>query len=95
MTASSPEAAAPAILVVEDDPLLGAKIKSLLEHLCFSVSGVATTAREALSLGQISMPRLALIDSRLAGPVSAADLAVALQRLGIATIFMSGAANAP
>lgn len=82
--------AAPAILVVEDDPLLGTEISNVLERLRFKVTGIASTAHEALSLLEVSVPQLALIDARLEGAVTAEELAGAFHRLGIATVFLGG-----
>ncbi len=39
--------AEPAILVVEDDPLLGTEITNVLERLNFKITGIASTAHEA------------------------------------------------
>jgi DNA-binding NarL/FixJ family response regulator len=83
----------PAILVVEDDPLLGAEISNVLERLRFRITGIASTAHEALSLLEMSAPQLALIDARLEGAVTAEELAGAFHRLGIATVFIGGEPN--
>lgn len=78
------------ILIVEDDALLGTEIGNVLERLRFKVTGIASTAHEALALLETSLPRLALIDTRLEGGATADDLASAFHRLGIATIFIGG-----
>jgi DNA-binding NarL/FixJ family response regulator len=85
--------AEPAILIVEDDPLLGTEIGNVLERLRFKVIGIASTAHEALSLLEVSVPQLALIDTRLEGAITAEELAGAFHRLGIATVFIGAEPN--
>ncbi|HTW51333.1 MAG TPA: hypothetical protein VME45_05495 [Stellaceae bacterium] len=76
------------ILVVEGDPLLGAEIGNVLERLGFTVSGIASTAHEAVCIAEIEKPALALIDTRLSGPMAGEQLANALRDLGIAILFL-------
>ncbi|HTV30516.1 MAG TPA: hypothetical protein VMF32_22420 [Xanthobacteraceae bacterium] len=85
--------AEPAILIVEGDPLLGMEISNVLERLRFKVIGVASTAHEALSLLEVCVPQLALIDTRLEGTIPADELAGAFHRLGIATVFIGAEPN--
>jgi hypothetical protein len=83
----------PALLIVEDDPLLGAEISNALERLRFKIAGIASTAHEALSYLEMSVPQLVLIDARLEGGVTAEELADAFCRLGVATVFIGGDPN--
>jgi DNA-binding response OmpR family regulator len=76
------------ILVVEDDPLLGAEIGNVLERLGFTVSGIASTAHEAVCIAEVEKPTLAVIDARLSGPMAGEQLANILRDLGIATLFL-------
>lgn len=90
----SPEAGMPSILVVEDDALLGAQISAILRELRFTVAGVASTAQEALSIAQVSMPQLALVDARLPGPIGGSEVAAMLRHRGIPTIILTGTQEA-
>jgi DNA-binding response OmpR family regulator len=76
------------ILIVEGDPLLGTEISNVLERLGFTVSGIASTAHEAMCIAEVEKPALALIDARLSGPVAGEQLAKSLRDLGIAILFL-------
>jgi CheY-like chemotaxis protein len=82
----------PTILIVEDEALVAASVTDMLEEMGFEVTGVAGSGREALALVAENLPRLALIDIRLAGPVDGIEVACQLrQQYGVPAIFLSGA----
>ncbi len=88
-----PKPAAPPvrILVVEDDALVAAYIKDVLEETGFVVPGVASTAAEAFAFVGEILPRLALVDIRLSGSVDGIEVArELLQRFKVPSIFLSG-----
>jgi len=79
------------ILIVEDDALVAAYIKDVLEETGFLVLGVASTAAEAFALVGDAPPRLALVDIRLPGSLDGIQVATELrQRFQIPSIFLSG-----
>jgi DNA-binding NarL/FixJ family response regulator len=88
------QAAAPVILVVEDDFLIAADVESSLRSAGFDVCGVATSADEAVSLARIHRPALAIMDIRLVGKRDGIDAALELRReLGLRCIFVSAHAD--
>lgn len=54
------------VLIVEDDFLISDLIEDALTDAGYDVCGVATTAAEAIALGERDRPDLAVIDVRLA-----------------------------
>jgi two-component system, response regulator PdtaR len=78
------------ILVVEDEPLVAALIREVLEELGFAVAGVASSGPEALSLAEEHPPALALVDIRLAGPMDGIEVARQLGNASVPVIFLSG-----
>lgn len=54
------------VLIVEDDLLISDLIEDVLTDAGYDVCGVATTATEAIVLGERHQPDLAVIDVRLA-----------------------------
>jgi two-component system, response regulator PdtaR len=81
-------AMATAVLIVEDDFLIGMQSESALANAGFQVVGIANTAEEAVVLARAHRPRLALMDIRLAGRRDGIDAAGELFReLGIRCVF--------
>ena len=79
------------ILIVEDDALVAAYIKDVLEETGFVVLGVASTAAEAFALVGATPPRLAIVDIRLPGSLDGIQVACELlQRFKVPSIFLSG-----
>jgi CheY-like chemotaxis protein len=79
------------ILIVEDDALVAAYIKDVLEETGFVVPGVASTAAEAFALVGATLPRLALVDIRLPGSLDGIQVACELlRRFKVPSIFLSG-----
>jgi two-component system, response regulator PdtaR len=83
-----------AILVVEDEPLVAAYIRDVLEGSGFVVAGIASSGPAALSLAQEHHPALALVDIRLTGPMDGIDVVRRLgDAFGVPAIFLSGVAD--
>lgn len=79
------------ILIVEDDALVAAYIKDVLEETGFVVLGVASTAAEAFALVGATLPRLAIVDIRLPGSLDGIQVACELlRRFKVPSIFLSG-----
>jgi CheY-like chemotaxis protein len=80
----------PTILLVEDDAIVAAYIGDILGELQFVVVGIASTGPEAISIAEINRVHLALVDVRIAGPMSGIELAQQLHwRFNIPTIFLA------
>jgi two-component system, response regulator PdtaR len=63
------------ILIVEDDFLIAMQAENALTDAGFSVSGVATTAKEALEMAKQRRPAIVVMDIRLAGRRDGIDAA--------------------
>lgn len=61
------------VLIIEDEPLIGMDLESLVESLGHNVSGIARTHKEAVSLAHAKQPGLVLADIRLADGSSGLD----------------------
>ncbi len=82
------------ILIVEDDALLASHIRDVLTESGYLISGIASCGPEALLLAVAAPPELALVDIRLPGEMDGVEVALALRaRLGVAVIFLTGAAD--
>lgn len=60
------ETTATRLLIIEDEPLIAARLKRLAEELGHQVIGIADTASRAIALGQEHMPDIVLCDINLA-----------------------------
>lgn len=79
------------VLIVEDDPLIAEGLAMVLEGLDVEIRGIAASGAAALAaLPTIRPPDVALVDISLRGGMDGVDLAVALRRLGIPSILLSG-----
>jgi PAS domain S-box-containing protein len=79
------------ILVVEDEPNMGAHIRRCLERSGFNVSGVASTAMEAFALAGELHPDLVLMDIVLSGNMDGIDAAIKMRfDLNTPVIFLTG-----
>lgn len=82
------------ILIVEDEPLLAATLKHLVElNPLHQVTGVADDLRSALACAEERKPDLALVDLQLARGSTGFSVAVKLGDLGIPCLFTTS--NAP
>lgn len=79
------------VLIVEDDLLISDLIEDALAGSGYEVCGVATTAAEAIALGERDRPDLAIVDVRLAdgsdGTIVAARL---LSQFPIGVLYATG-----
>lgn len=82
------------ILVVEDEELLSLHLSDMLEDLGYDVVGTAATGQAALRAATrliATPPDLALVDVGLKGAMDGVDVAIELRRLGVPTLFLTGA----
>lgn len=77
-----------AVLIVEDDFLIAMQAEAALLDAGFLVTGIATTAEEALTMAREQKPALAIMDIRLAGRRDGVEAAGDLFReLGLRCVF--------
>ena len=82
------------ILIVEDEPLLAATLKQLVElNPLYEVTAIADDLDAAMRSVEAQPPELALVDLQLANGTSGFSVAARLHELGIACLFTTG--NAP
>ncbi|MDB5694307.1 MAG: response regulator [Alphaproteobacteria bacterium] len=82
------------ILIVEDEALLAATLKQLVElNPLYEVTAIAEDLTEAMAAVEANAPELALVDLQLANGSSGFAVAARLHALGIACLFTTG--NAP
>ena len=81
------------ILVVEDEELLTLHLTDMLEDLGYEVAATAASGVQALrKTGELpAAPALALVDISLKGGMDGVELAIELKRLGVPTLFLTGA----
>jgi CheY-like chemotaxis protein len=78
------------VLIVEDEPLIGMDLESLVESLGHNVSGIARTHKEAVSLALARQPGLILADIRLADGSSGLDAVnELLQSFQVPVVFIT------
>jgi PAS domain S-box-containing protein len=77
------------VLLIEDEPLTAEALTKQVEHLGYTVCGVAQSAEEALEYARAVRIDLALLDIGLAGAVNGLDLAPLLRGHDIPIIFVS------
>ena len=78
------------ILLVEDEYLVAASIKFLLEIEGYEVVGIADDLASAVNEAERTRPQLALVDIQLAQGDSGLDAAAELQKRGVICIFVTG-----
>ena len=82
----------PKILIVEDEWITAADLKSLLDASGYEVTGIAPTGEEAIALADKTKPDVILMDIRLKGKIDgyeAAQVIKAQSDLNPAIIFLS------
>jgi len=85
---------AASILIVEDEALIASYIREVLEESGFIIAGVASTGVEALTLVGDSVPDLALVDIKLAGPMDGIEVATLIRnRFNVRSIFLTAVAD--
>jgi CheY-like chemotaxis protein len=81
------------ILIVEDEPLLAAALKHLVElNPLHSVTGIAEDLDGAMLAVEERLPDLALVDLQLANATSGYSVAARLHDLGVPCLFTTGKA---
>jgi two-component system, response regulator PdtaR len=76
------------VLIVEDDFLIASDVEAALKEAGIQISGVASSAEEALELAEVERPTLAIMDIRLSGKRDGVDAALDLFQLyGIRCVF--------
>ena len=81
------------ILIVEDEPLLAATLRQLIElNPLFSVTAIADDLPCVLDAVEEQVPDLALVDLQLANATSGYSVAARLHEMGIACLFTTGKA---
>jgi DNA-binding NtrC family response regulator len=83
------------IVIVEDELIVARDIRKTLERNGYKVAGVATTVEKALTLVEETKPWLVLVDIFLKGSLTGIDLATALNKQGVAFIYVSANSNQP
>ncbi len=82
------------VLVVEDEALIAHDIQDRLERGGISVTGVADTGEDAISLAQDSRPDLVLMDIRLKGAMNGIQAATEIHRLlDIPVVYLTAHAD--
>jgi len=74
------------VLIVEDDLMMADMVEEVLLQNGYAVCGIAPTVDEAVALGRVQKPDLAIIDMRLASGGMGTDVATQLAlsgRLGV------------
>jgi CheY-like chemotaxis protein len=81
----------PKILIVEDEWITAADLKSLLDARGYEVTGVTPTGEEAIVLADKTKPDVILMDIRLKGKINGYEAAQVIkgQQLNPAIIFLS------
>ncbi len=78
------------VMIIEDEPVIAADLESLVTELGHSVTGIATTHKEAVELARKKPPGLVLCDIQLADNSSGIDAANdILQEFNVPIIFIT------
>ena len=78
------------ILIVEDEPIVAAHIKNILERLGCQVSGISSTGEEAVIAAGIFDTELVLMDIVLAGKMDGIQAAqIIKEKFGIPIIYLT------
>ncbi len=71
--------------------MIGEYYKIIVEHLGYSVCGIAKTAEEAVRLAEAEDPALVFMDVRLVGERDGVDAAMAIHhRKPVPTVYVTG-----
>lgn len=82
--------ASPAVLIVEDDALIGWDLADLLGTAGYTVVGPYSTSDDAMAAAASGRFQLAILDVRLADGSTSEAVATALARNGTPIVFVSG-----
>jgi DNA-binding response OmpR family regulator len=79
------------VLIAEDDLMIADAAEEALVENGFEVCGVARTVEEAVALGRLHKPDLAVIDMRLADGGLGSEIAAQLESLGrLGVLYATG-----
>lgn len=79
------------VLVVEDETLVALFLVDLIEDLGFAVLGPARDGAEAIELGEVHRPEIAIVDISVAAERDGLEIGAELvSRYGVGLIFISG-----
>lgn len=79
------------LLIVEDDPLIGPAMRSVLEKAGYTVIGPLRDAAKAMRVAEREHPHLALVDVLLAGGEDGVSLSRRLRsELGVHSVLVTG-----
>src|ERR1700712_3723571 len=81
------------IVIVEDELIVARDLRKTLERNGYKIAGVATSVDKALSLIKETEPWLVLVDIFLKGNLTGIDLAIQLNKQGVAFIYVSANSN--
>lgn len=83
------------IVIIEDEGVVALNLQSRLEAANYAVTGVADSAKTAISLVETTIPDLVLMDIRLKGNQTGIDLAQEIRdRWDIPIVFLTGYSDA-
>jgi PAS domain S-box-containing protein len=82
------------VLIVEDEPVNAAVIEHQLRKLGYSVTGIATSGREAVELAQKSKPDIVLMDIQLEGQMDGVEAAITIRKtMGVPVVYLTGTSD--
>ena len=85
----------PRVLLVEDDFLVSMELEEGLREAGCRVTGIASSAEQAVAMAEADRPTLVVMDIRLTGARDGVDAALEIhRRLGIRSIFASAHGDA-
>ena len=78
------------VLIVEDEAIVAMEIQESIEHLGYSISGVADTAEKAVELAVSGKPDLILMDVHLKGDMDGVEAADMIRKsVNVPVIFLT------
>jgi PAS domain S-box-containing protein len=84
----------PKVLIVEDETVVQLHLQTIVQELGYVISGMATTATEALASAAANTPDLVLMDIRLQGGLDGVEVARELRnRYDVAVLFLTAYAD--
>ena len=81
------------ILIVEDQFIEASSLRTILRKAGYHVCSIASSVKEAITIIDLEMPELVLLDIHLHGPSTGIDLARLLRARNIAFVYLSANFN--
>lgn len=82
---------APTALVIEDEPLIAADLRSIITRIGLTVEGEARSAAEAVKLAETTRPDIILADYNLDGRATGIDAVLQIQQnQDVPVVFITG-----